>query len=82
MLNKPSRPSIFISWLPLAVMWILMAVEQPIIAAVVARMSEAKLQLAAFGLTFSLALFFSGPVVQMLAAGTAIADSQQNYKRQ
>lgn len=62
-------------------MWVLMAVEQPGIAAVVARMSNAKLQLAAFGFTFSVALFIEGPIIQMLAAGTAIADSRENYKR-
>jgi len=81
MINKPARPTIFITWLPLAVMWIIMAIEQPAIAAVVARMSEAKLQLAAFGFTFSLALFIEGPVIQMLAAGTAVADNRDNYKR-
>ena len=58
-----------------------MAIEQPAIAAVVARMSDAKLQLAAFGFTFSMALFIEGPVIQMLAAGTAVADSHENYKR-
>lgn len=58
-----------------------MAIEQPGIAAVVARMSEAKLQLAAFGFTFSLALFIEGPIIQMLAAGTAIADNRENYRR-
>ena len=62
-------------------MWLLMAVEQPLIAAVVARMSEATRQLAAFGVTFSLALFIEGPVIQMLAAGTAAADSRENYRR-
>ncbi len=70
---------IFLTWLPLAVMWILMAVEQPAVTAVVARMDNAVLQLAAFGITFSIALFIEGPIVQMLAAGTAIADSRANY---
>lgn len=81
MVIKPSRPTIFLTWLPLAAMWIIMAIEQPAIAAVVARMSEAKLQLAAFGFTFSLALFIEGPVIQMLAAGTAVTDNRDNYKR-
>lgn len=62
-------------------MWVLMAVEQPAISAVVARMSEAKLQLAAFGFAFSVALFIEGPVIQMLAAGTAVADRRENYRR-
>ncbi len=81
MSKKSSRPSIFLAWLPLAMMWIIMAIEQPAIAALVARMSEAKLQLAAFGFTFSVALFIEGPVIQMLAAGTAVADNRENYKR-
>lgn len=79
--SKSRQRSIFIAWLPLAVMWVIMAIEQPGIAAVVARMSNAKLQLAAFGFTFSVALFIEGPIIQMLAAGTAIADNKENYKR-
>lgn len=74
-------PGIFFTWLPLAAMWVIMAVEQPLIAAFVARMGDSVVQLAAFGVTFSLALFIEGPVVQMLAAGTALADSRENYRR-
>lgn len=82
-MNRASsgQSSIFLLWLPLAVMWILMAIEQPAIAAVLARMSEAKRQLAAFGFTYSLALFIEGPIIQMLAAGTAVADCRENYRR-
>ena len=80
-MKETGRPSIFLTWLPLAVMWIIMAVEQPVIAAVLARMNDEVLQLAAFGVAFSLALFIEGPVVQMLAAGTALADSRGNYHR-
>ena len=79
--SASQQASIFLLWLPLAVMWILMAVEQPAIAAVLARMPEAKRQLAAFGVTYSLALFIEGPIIQMLASGTAIADSRGNYRR-
>ncbi len=75
-----SDTSLFLLWLPLAVMWMLMAVEQPAVTAVIARMNNAVLQLAAFGLTFSLALFIEGPIVQMLAAGTAVTDSRENYR--
>ncbi len=79
--DKSTQPSIFFIWLPLAMMWALMAIEQPIIAAVVARSDDAVRQLAAFGVTFSLALFIEGPIIQMLAAGTALADSRENYQR-
>lgn len=75
------KPGIFLTWLPLAAMWILMAVEQPAVSAVIARMDEAKRELAAFGVTFSLALFIEGPIIQILAAATAIADNRQNYER-
>ena len=75
------KPAIFFTWLPLAVMWVIMAVEQPVIAMVIARMDDAIRQLAAFGVTFSLALFIEGPIIQMLAAGTALADSRENYNR-
>lgn len=82
MKNKPQRkPAIFLTWLPLALMWLMMAVEQPAVAAVIARKTEAVQQLAAFGLAFSLALFIEGPVVQMLAAGTALISNRQNYQR-
>ncbi len=75
------RYALFLMWLPLALMWMLMAIEQPAIAAVLARMNDAKLQLAAFGVAFSLALFIEGPIIQMLAAGTALGGSRENYKR-
>ena len=80
-LKVRQTPSIFLAWLPLAVMWAIMAIEQPVITAVIARMSHATLQLAAFGIAFSLALFIEGSIVQMLAAGTAIANNRENYKR-
>lgn len=79
--NQPKVPPIVLAWLPLALMWMMMAVEQPAIAAVVARMNHATRQLAAFGVTFSLALFIEGPVIQLLAAGTTLADCRENYKR-
>ncbi len=75
------KPGIFITWLPLAVMWNLMAIEQPVITAAIARMSNATGQLAAFGIAFSMALLIESLVVQMLATGTAVADNRENYKR-
>jgi progressive ankylosis protein len=76
-----SQRSIFLAWLPLAAMWILMAVELPGIAAVIARMDEARKQLAIFGVVFSFALVIESPIVQMLSAGTALGTSSNNYAR-
>ncbi len=62
-------------------MWMIMALEQPMITSVIARMDNATIQLAAFGVAFSMALFIEGSIIQMLAAGTAISNSRENYRR-
>jgi progressive ankylosis protein len=72
---------IFWFWLPLAAMWIMMAVEQPAIAAVTARLPYPELNLAAFGVTFALALLVEGPVIMLLTAGTALPRDRQSYQR-
>ncbi len=72
---------IFWFWLPLAAMWILMAVEQPALASVMARLSQPERNLAAFGLTFSLALFVEAPVIMLLTAGTALVQGPRSYRR-
>jgi uncharacterized membrane protein len=70
---------IFRFWLPLALMWVMMALEQPILAAVIARLPQPKEQLAAFGITFSLALLIEGPIIMLLPASTALAKGEQSY---
>ena len=68
-------------WTPLALMWIVMALEMPVINSFVARMPDPKENLAVFGVVFSLALIIEGPIIQMLSAATAIATHYNNYKR-
>lgn len=70
---------LFIAWVPLALMWLVMAAEQPAITAIIARMSDPTIQLAAFGFAFALALLIEGPIVQMLSAGTAAASDAGTY---
>jgi progressive ankylosis protein len=67
-------------WLPLAAMWLLMSLEQPTLSAVIARLPEPKLNLAAYGLTFALALIVESPVIMFLTLGTALARSRQAYQ--
>ena len=66
-------------WLPLAAMWLLMALEQPTLSAVIARLPEPKLNLAAYGLTFAMALIIESPIIMFLTLGTALARSRQAY---
>ncbi len=68
-------------WTPLALMWVMMALEQPILAAVIARLPHPKEQLAAFGITFSLALLIEGPIIMLLTASTALARGRQSYRQ-
>jgi hypothetical protein len=68
-------------WSPLAVMWVVMALEQPAITAAISRLPSATTELACFGFAFSLALLIEGPVVQMLSAGTALSGNLGSYKK-
>jgi hypothetical protein len=72
---------ILIFWAPLAAMWLFMGVEQPGITAIIARLAEAKENLAAFGITLSIALIIEAPIIQLLAAATTLADHRPNYRR-
>ena len=76
-----SQHRILLTYLPLAAMWIMMAIEQPALNAVIARMSDATIQLAAFGVTFALALVVESPIIQMLSAGTALTYDKRHYRQ-
>ncbi len=66
-------------WLPLAASWLLMAFEGPYISATLARLSEAELMIASFGLAASLSITIESPVISLLATSVALARSRQNY---
>ena len=67
-------------WLPLAASWLLMTTEMPIVNAIVARMAEAKIQLAAFGIAFSLALAVESPIISQLTAANALARDRASFR--
>jgi hypothetical protein len=72
---------IFRFWTPLALVWLMMGVEQPAIAAVIARLPGIKENLAAFGLTFALSLIIEAPIIQLLSAANVLAKDRQSYNR-
>lgn len=74
-----SYAGIFLFWLPLGVMWLMMAAEQPLLTAVIARMPEAAVNLAAFGVVFAIALVAESPIIQMLSAATALTGNRWDY---
>jgi hypothetical protein len=72
---------IFYFWLPLAATWIMMSIEGPFLAALIARSLEPKFNLAAYGVAYSLALIVEAPVIMIMSASLALVkDSQSFYK--
>jgi hypothetical protein len=70
---------IAIFWLPLFSTWLMMGVEGPFIAAVIARLADAKFNLAAFGVAFSLGMFFESPIIMMLSAANVLVKDRRTY---
>ncbi len=66
-------------WLPLAATWLMMAVEGPFLAAVIARLGDPEIQLAAFGVAFAFALILEAPVIMMMSASTALVRDRESF---
>jgi len=67
------------TWWPLAASWLLMAVESPVLSAVMARLAKPEINLAAFGVVYSLALIIESPVMMLLSASTALSKDWDSY---
>jgi hypothetical protein len=64
-------------WAPLAATWLMMAVEGPYVAAIIARLADSTRNLAAYGVAFSFAFMAEAPIIMMMtAANTLVADRQ------
>ncbi len=70
---------IFLFWLPLSVTWLLMAVEGPFLAAVIARMADPKINLASYGVAFALAMFIESPIIMIMSAATALVKNHATF---
>ena len=58
-----------------------MGVEMPLIAAILGRLPDAEVQLAAYGgVVFPVSLLIESPVIMLLAASTKLSDSPENYR--
>ena len=72
---------IFWFWIPLALMWFLMAVEQPVVTGFIARMADPKINLASYGVVYSVVLIIESPIIMLLSAGTALPRGGRSYRR-
>lgn len=68
-------------WWPLAATWLMMAVEGPFLAAIIARMGDSATNLAAYGVAYAFGLIAEGPVIMLLSAATRLALGRSDYLR-
>ena len=81
MTSERTQKAIFLFWLPLAAAWIMMSVEGPFLAAVIARLPEPRFNLAAYGVAFAFALVIEAPVIMIMSASTALAEDRLKFRR-
>jgi len=68
-------------WAPLAATWLMMSVEGPFIAAVIARLADPTANLAAYGVAFTLAWICEAPIIMIMSAATALVRDRQAFHR-
>lgn len=70
------------TWWPLAASWLLMGVEQPAVTAIIARLKQPEINLAAYGgVVYPLALIIEAPIIMLLAASTALSQDYGSYQK-
>ena len=79
--KKLTSKKIFRFWSPLAATWLMMSMEGPFIAAIIARLAEPKYNLAAYGVAFSFALIIEAPVIMIMSASTALVKDKLTFSR-
>lgn len=72
---------ILLFWVPLALTWLMMAFEQPVLIAFIARLSDAKYNLAAFGIAGSFAMIIEAPIIMLMSASTALVTGRNSYRK-
>ena len=79
--DRLTNRRIFLFWGPLALTWLMMAVEQPFLIAFIARLDDAKFNLAAFGIAGSFAMLIEAPIIMLLSASTALVTGRNSYRK-
>jgi Na+-driven multidrug efflux pump len=80
-MQRRSTRSIFIFWVPLALTWLMMALEGPFLAAVIARLPDPKYNLAAWGVAFAIAILVEAPVIMIMSASTALVEDAASFRK-
>ena len=75
-----SQRRLFIFWLPLLASWLLMAGEAPAVSAIINRLPDEVIMLAAQGVAVGLSVFIESPIINMLATSTAMVKDYDSYR--
>ncbi len=68
------------TWWPLAASWLLMSAEGPAVSAIVARLANPEINLAAYGgVVFPVSLIIESPIIMLLSASTALSKDWDSY---
>jgi len=78
---EPTPRTILIFWFPLALQWIMMAVEGPFLAALIARLGDPTFNLAAYGVAYAFAILVEAPVIMLMSAATALVEDRHSYRK-
>ncbi len=70
---------IFWFWLPLFASWLLMTAEGPFVSAIINRMPNEVIMLAAQGIVVALAVTIESPIINLLATSTALVKDRPAY---
>lgn len=72
---------LFIFWLPLASTWLMMGLEGPYLAAIIARLADAKFNLAAYGVAYAIGLIIESPIIMIMSASTALVKDAGSLRK-
>ncbi len=73
---------IFQSWWPMAMSWLFMALEWPMVSAIIARLENPEFNLAALGgVAFPIAMVIEAPIIHLLVASTTLCKDKKLYRQ-
>jgi progressive ankylosis protein len=79
--GPPSWRTVLGAWWPLAASWLLMGLELPAVSAVMARLPDPKVSLAAYGgVVFPLSMLIEAPILMLLSTSTALSRDRVSYR--
>ena len=78
-MSRLRTSTIILFWFPLAATWLMMSLEGPYVAAIVARLPAAAQSLAAYGVATALAWLIESPIMMLLSAATALVHGRDSY---